>query len=49
MWPFKRKPIVDGDTAQWHVDNFEIHGMTMSPDGRIWFCDATTNQIGVVE
>jgi hypothetical protein len=22
MWPFKRKPIVDSDTAQWHVDNF---------------------------
>ena len=22
MWPFKRKPIVDTDTAQWHVDNF---------------------------
>jgi len=22
MWPFKRRPIVDSDTAQWHVDNF---------------------------
>lgn len=22
MWPFKRKPIVDDDTARWHVDNF---------------------------
>ena len=22
MWPFTRKPIVDADTAQWHVDNF---------------------------
>ena len=30
------------------VDGFEAHGMTMSPDGRIWFCDATTNKIGIV-
>jgi hypothetical protein len=22
MWPFKRVPIVDTDTAQWHADNF---------------------------
>ena len=22
MWPFKRKSIVDADTAQWHIDNF---------------------------
>jgi hypothetical protein len=22
MWPFKRKPIVDAETAAWHVDNF---------------------------
>src|SRR5262245_64949203 len=22
MWPFTRKPIVDAETAQWHVDNF---------------------------
>jgi len=21
MWPFKRKPIVDADTAEWHADN----------------------------
>jgi len=22
MWPFRRKPIVDAETAVWHVDNF---------------------------
>src|SRR5262245_57918316 len=22
MWPFRRKPIVDAETAGWHVDNF---------------------------
>ena len=22
MWPFKRKPIVDAETAEWHADNF---------------------------
>ena len=22
MWPFKRRPIVDAETAAWHVDNF---------------------------
>jgi len=22
MWPFKRKPIVDAETAAWHADNF---------------------------
>jgi hypothetical protein len=22
MWPFKRKPIVDAETAEWHVENF---------------------------
>lgn len=22
MWPFRRKPIVDDETAAWHVDNF---------------------------
>src|SRR6266498_5677424 len=22
MWPFKRKPLVDADTAEWHADNF---------------------------
>jgi hypothetical protein len=22
MWPFKRRPVVDADTAQWHVNNF---------------------------
>jgi hypothetical protein len=22
MWPFKRKPIIDPDTAEWHADNF---------------------------
>jgi len=22
MWPFKRKPIVDADTARWHAENF---------------------------
>jgi hypothetical protein len=22
MWPFTRKPIVDADTAAWHLDNF---------------------------
>ena len=22
MWPFRRKPIVDADTAAWHLDNF---------------------------
>jgi hypothetical protein len=21
MWPFKRKPLLDEDTAQWHIDN----------------------------
>jgi sugar lactone lactonase YvrE len=42
--------LKDGRVLEkWHVDNFEIHGMTMSSDGRIWFCDATTNTIGIVE
>jgi streptogramin lyase len=42
--------LADGRVLEkWHVDDFEIHGMTISPDGRIWFCDATTNRIGVVE
>jgi hypothetical protein len=22
MWPFKRRPIVDADTAEWHANNF---------------------------
>jgi hypothetical protein len=22
MWPFKRRPVVDPDTAEWHADNF---------------------------
>jgi hypothetical protein len=22
MWPFARKPVVDDETAAWHVDNF---------------------------
>ena len=34
---------------KWHVEDFEIHGMTRTADGRIWFCDAMTNTIGVVE
>ena len=21
MWPFKRRPLLDDDTAQWHIDN----------------------------
>lgn len=23
MWPFKARPVVDADTAAWHVENFE--------------------------
>jgi hypothetical protein len=23
MWPFKPRPVVDADTAAWHVDNFD--------------------------
>ena len=23
MWPFKRKPLLDAETADWHIDNFE--------------------------
>lgn len=23
MWPFRRKPLLDADTASWHLDNFE--------------------------
>ena len=23
MWPFKRKPMLDPETAEWHLDNFE--------------------------
>ena len=42
--------LSDGRVIEkWSVEGFEIHGMTLSPDGRIWFCDATTNQIGIVE
>jgi hypothetical protein len=33
MWPFKRKPIVDGDTAQWHVDNFAWLAATFGGNG----------------
>lgn len=33
----------------WQVEGFEAHGMTATADGRIWFCDATTNKIGVVK
>jgi hypothetical protein len=22
MWPFRRKPLLDSDTARWHLDNF---------------------------
>jgi hypothetical protein len=22
MWPFRKKPIVDAETAAWHADNF---------------------------
>jgi hypothetical protein len=25
MWPFARKPVVDDETAAWHVDNFAWH------------------------
>lgn len=40
--------LTDGRVVdKWHVDGFEIHGMTRGPDGRIWFCDAKTNRIGV--
>ncbi|TAK25955.1 MAG: hypothetical protein EPO26_00995 [Chloroflexota bacterium] len=42
--------VTDGRIVDtWTVSGFEIHGMTMSADGRIWFCDAETNRIGVVE
>jgi sugar lactone lactonase YvrE len=41
--------LADGRVVDhWQVEGFEAHGMTMSPDGRIWFCDATTNRIGIV-
>jgi sugar lactone lactonase YvrE len=33
---------------QWRVEGFECHGMTRTDDGRVWFCDAETNRIGVV-
>ena len=33
---------------QWQVEGFECHGMTRTEDGRVWFCDAETNRIGVV-
>lgn len=23
MWPFRRKPVLDADTAAWHLENFE--------------------------
>lgn len=35
---------------QWNVEGgFEPHGLTIDPEGRVWTCDATTNQIGIVE
>lgn len=33
MWPFKRKPIVDTDTATWHIDNFAWLAATFGKDG----------------
>jgi streptogramin lyase len=42
--------LKDGRVLEkWHVEDFEIHGMTIDPQGRIWFCDAETNRIGIVE
>ena len=23
MWPFKRRPLIDPETADWHLENFE--------------------------
>lgn len=34
---------------RWEFDGFEGHGLTIDPEGRVWVCDAGTNQIGVVE
>ena len=39
MWPFKRKPIVDADTAEWHVDNFAWLVATFGGNGA--FANAT--------
>lgn len=34
---------------QWEIVGFEPHGLTIDPEGRVWVCDAVTNQIGIVE
>jgi hypothetical protein len=33
MWPFKRKPIVDAETAAWHADNFAWLAASFGGDG----------------
>lgn len=40
----------DGEVLdQWSVEGFEIHGMTRDASGRVWVCDAITNNIGYVK
>jgi streptogramin lyase len=34
---------------QWKFEDFEPHGLTRDPQGRVWVCDATTNRVGIVE
>jgi hypothetical protein len=33
MWPFKRKPIVDAETAAWHAENFAWLAESFGGDG----------------
>jgi len=40
----------DGKVLEtWHVDGFTPHGLTRDAQGRIWTCDAATNEVGLVE
>ncbi len=34
---------------EWKVEGFEPHGLTRDAEGRVWICDATTNQIGIAQ
>jgi streptogramin lyase len=34
--------------GEWRVEGPEVHGLTRSPDGRVWIGDAATNQVLLV-
>jgi streptogramin lyase len=46
---YRLDPATGAVRDAWRVEGVEVHGMTRSPDGRVWVCDARTNEIALLE